>query len=260
MRLIVIVAILLFSQTVCAQEMDFSFDAEELEQDSSDMKFSEETTESGDMSFGFDEIKKEESQAETAKEANIRLIRVLQRRPFLRKKRYEISARMGTLVNDSLVNSVSAGGRFAYHLSEVMAISLGGAAALSTESELFEKVIDDYAVFPEVSKLLWRASADFEYAFLYGKFALFDRWIIGWDMASNLGVGAVQTDLAIHPSLTMGLSQRFFMNRWFTVNVGINNYLYLEDYSTGGEIVNHLVFMGGVSLFFPTTFEYRTLR
>ena len=58
MRLLVIVAILLFSQTVCAQEMDFSFDAEELEQDSSDMKFSEETTESGDMSFGFDEIKK----------------------------------------------------------------------------------------------------------------------------------------------------------------------------------------------------------
>ena len=54
---------------------------------------------------------------------------------------------MGTLINDSLVNSVSAGGRFAYHLSEVMAISLGGAAALSTESELFEKVIDDYAVF-----------------------------------------------------------------------------------------------------------------
>ena len=168
------------ASTGYADEIEFSFDAEEVDKPST----SEPASDAGEMSFGFDEVKADEKKAKAEEKADQQLIRVLQRRPFLRKKRYEISPELGVLVNDSLVNGVSFGGRFSYHLSEIMAISVSGAATASSETALFEKVIEDYAVF-EVSKVLWRSSIDYQYAFLYGKFALFNRWIIAWDTAAS---------------------------------------------------------------------------
>lgn len=249
-----------------AEEIEFSFGDEEVqepapkEQEMPEPAPIDSIGDSGEMSFGAEEIQAEAVKAKADEKATQKLIRVLQRRPFLRKKRYELSPELGVLVNDSLVNGVSFGGRFSYHLSEIMAVSVSGAATASSETALFEKVIEDYAVFPEVSKVLWRTSVDYQYAFLYGKFALFNRWIIAWDTVASLGLGALQTELAIHPTLTAGIGQRFFMTQWFTVNVGLQDYLYLEDYAAGGELINHLVFTGGVSFFFPTTFTYRTLR
>ena len=241
-----------------ADEIEFSFDADEV--DRQEAPTAREPQDAGEMSFGIEEVQEATVQAKKEEQANQQLIRVLQRRPFLRKKRYEVSPEIGMLVNDSLVNAVSFGGRFSYHLSEIIAVSVGGAATISSETGLFEKVIEDYAVFPEVSKLLWRFNADYQYAFLYGKFALFNTWIIAWDTVASLGAGAVQSELAIHPTFTAGLSQRFFMTRWFTLNLGIQDFMYLEDYSSGGELINHLVVTAGVSFFFPTTFTYRTLR
>ena len=58
--------------------------------------------------------------------------------------------------------------------------------------------------------------------------------------SSESGLGALQTELAIHPTLTVSIGQRFFMTKWFTVNVGLQDYLYLEDYAAGGELINHL--------------------
>ena len=262
MRLLLSLIICSVACSSAAQEMDFTFDAKEVDGVEEPPSSSESAPDSGfgGMDFGAEEVKKSNLKAKKAKVADQQLIRVLQRRPFLRKKRYELSPELSSLVNDSLVGGVSIGGRAAYHLSEVVAISVGGAATISSETDLFEQVIEDYAVFPEVSKVLWRASADYQYAFLYGKFALLNRWIIAWDTAASLGLGALQTELAIHPTFTAGIGQRFFMTKWFTVNVGIKDFMYLEDYAAGGELVNHLVVTGGVSFFFPTFFTYRTLR
>lgn len=256
----ILIAALSVALPAFGQEMDFTFDAKEVEGDGPPPKEQPGESDFGGMDFGAEEVKQSNIKAMKQKAQDQQLIRVLQRRPFLRKKRYELSPELGTLVNDSLVGGVSLGGRVAYHLSEIVAISIGGAATLSTETELFEEVIEDYAVFPEVSKVLWRASADYQYAFLYGKFALMNRWIIAWDTMASLGLGALQTELAIHPTFTAGIGQRFFMTKWFTVNIGLKDFMYLEDYSSGGELVNHLMFTTGVSFFFPTTFSYRTLR
>lgn len=256
-RLLIFPLCIFWLSGAAAQDLEFSFDAEEVDEPTQQEAPADDL---GEMSFGMDEVQADEQKAVAEEKASQQLIRVLQRRPFLRKKRYEVSPELGMLVNDSLVNGVSFGGRFSYHLSEIMAVSVSAAATVSSETDLFEKVIEDYAVFPEVSKVLWRSSIDYQYAFLYGKFALFNRWIIAWDTAASLGVGALQTELSIHPTLTAGIGQRFFMTKWFTVNVAMQDYLYLEDYAAGGELINHLVVVGGVSFFFPTTFSYRTLR
>jgi outer membrane beta-barrel protein len=141
-----------------------------------------------------------------------------------------------------------------------MAIGASGSWALGSETDLFDQVITDYDVFPEISKIQWSASLDFQYAFMYGKFALFNTWIIPWDTYAILGAGATQTQLATHPTLNIGIGQRYFMNRWFTLNLSLRDGVYNEDYPGGSQIVNNLVFSAGVSFFLPPNFEYRMLK
>ncbi len=212
------------------------------------------------MTFEVVDTEREASRMEAEKRAEYDLIRVIQHRPFLRRKRVELSPFIGTNVNDSLVSFLMAGSGVTYHLTEVMAIGLHGTWALGSETDLFNDVITDYEVFPEVSKTQWAASLDFQYAFLYGKFALFNTWIIPWDTYALLGAGATQTQLAVHPMLSAGIGQRYFMNRWFTIDLNLRDSIYNEDYPGGSEIVNNFTFTAGVSFFLPPGFEYRTLK
>jgi outer membrane beta-barrel protein len=243
-------ACLLWGATASAQDLDFEFTPEETSSGVDD----------GELTFEVVDTAKEAAKVEEDRKAEIDLIRVIQRRPFLRRKRVEIAPSLGTNINDALVSIFVAGGALNYHLSEVMSIGLSGTYSLGTETDLFDRVIEDYELFPEISKVRWSASLDFQYAFMYGKFALFNTWIIPWDTYGVLGAGVTQTELAVHPSLSMGLGQRYFMNRWFTLNLELRDNVYNEDYPGGSSIVNNILFTTGVSFFIPPDFEYRTLK
>ena len=212
------------------------------------------------MTFDIVDTERAATRFEAEKKAEFDLIRVIQHRPFLRRKRVEIAPFMGTNINDSLVSFLLAGANLTYHLTEVMALGVHATWALGSETDLFNTVITDYDVFPEISKTRWAASLDFQYAFLYGKFAMFNTWIIPWDTYAILGAGATQTQLATHPMLAAGIGQRYFMNRWFTLDLSIRDSIYNEDYPGGAEIVNNITFAAGVSFFIPPDFEYRTLK
>lgn len=217
-------------------------------------------SDSGDMTFDEVDTKKEAKAVAQSKKAELDLIRVIQRRPFLKRKRVELSPMVGTNINDSLVNFFAVGGSLTYHLTEVMAIGLTGSFALGDETDLYTDVIGDYAVFPEVSQVLWEASLDFQYEILYGKFALFNTWIIPWSTYAVLGAGVTQTELDTNTTIIVGVGQRYFMNKWFTFNLALRDGIYQEEYPGGSELVNNLVLSAGVSFFIPPNFKYKTLK
>ncbi|MCA9539403.1 MAG: outer membrane beta-barrel domain-containing protein [Myxococcales bacterium] len=231
-----------------------SFSPDELSGDSGD------GGDEGSMTFDVVDTEAAAKEVERSRKEEIDLIRVIQRRPFLRQQRVEVAPFLGTNINDALVNTFVAGGSINYHLTEVMAIGANGGYSLGTETDLFDQVIEDYELFPQVSKIKWYATLNFEYAFIYGKFALFNTWIIPWDTYALLGAGYTQTELAGHPTLSAGLGQRYFMNRWFTINIELRDNVYNEDYPAGSEFVNNLMLTTGVSFFLPPDFEYRTLK
>ena len=215
---------------------------------------------SGDMTFDEVDTKKEAKAVAKSRKAELDLIRVIQRRPFLKRRRVELSPMAGTNVNDSLVNFVMVGGSLTYHLTEVMAIGLSGSVSLGDETDLYTDVIGDYDVFPEVSKILWDATLEFQYEILYGKFALFNTWIIPWSMYAVLGAGITATELDNNTTIVAGIEQRYFMNKWFTFNIALRDGIYQEEYPGGSELVNNLVLMAGVSFFIPPSFKYKTLK
>lgn len=238
-------------------------------QDDIDLDFAPVDTTGGDapadggddtMTFDVIDTKKEAKKVEAAKQAEIDQIRVLQRRPFLRRERVEFAPYIGTNINDSLVNAFLGGASLNYHLTEVMAFGIYGGASLGSETDLFDQIITDYSLFAQVSQVQWYGGLQFQYAPVYGKFAMFNTWIIPWDVYATLGVGWTKTQLDGHVTLSPGIGSRFFMNRWFTMNMELRDYVYNEDYPGGSELVNNLVFSAGVSFFIPPDFEYRTLK
>ena len=214
----------------------------------------------GSMSFDVIDTKKEAAAAKKAAAEENDLIRVIQRRPFLQSHRVELAPFIGTNVNDSLVKAFMAGGTLNYYITEYLALGLHGSYSLGTESDLFDKVLDEYDLFPQVSKPKWLGEVQFQYDPMYGKFTLFDSWIVPWDIYTLLGTGYTKTELAGHVTLAAGVGQRFYMNHWFTLNFELRDHIYNENYPAGSELVNNLVFTAGVGFFLPPSFEYQTLK
>ena len=249
---IVFIVCLVLPGAARAQDMTFSLD--ETESDGQEPP----PTDDGAMTFDVIDTAEVVAEAEAEERAEVDLIRVIQRRPFLRNGRLELSPFLGTNVNDPLVNLFLAGAHLNFHLTEVMAIGVNGGYSLGTETDLFDQVIEDYELFPELSKILWFGGVHFQYAPIYGKFALFNTWIVPWDTYVLLGIGYTKTELAGHPTLSAGLGQRYFMNRWFTLSLELRDLIYNENYPSGSKLVNNLVFSVGVGFFLPPDFEYTT--
>lgn len=196
-----------------------------------------------------------------AKEADKKRIWVLQRRPFLKRKRFELRPIFGTNINDPLVTYYSMGADLNYHLNEQFAIGVRGNYTLNSESDEFDKIVNDYSVFPKVSRPIWSGSLHLEYAPVYGKLVLFKSWIFPWEIYTRAGVGALQTFVDTHVVITAGGGQRFFINRWFTFNIDVDYQLFQENFSESEQVLlNNLVFSVGFSIFFPLDYEYRELK
>jgi outer membrane beta-barrel protein len=186
---------------------------------------------------------------------------VLQRRPFLKTGRFEMSPMVSYNVNDPLISYATIASDFNYFLDEKMAIGLRSSYTLNQETSSFDDLLQDYSVFPKISRPLWSTSAHFQYTPLYGKLAAFSSWIFPWELYTRAGAGWLQTFLAGHVFVTAGAGQRFFMNRWLTINIDVDYQIFQETFSpTESVLLSNLTVGVGVSLYLPFDFEYRELR
>ena len=188
---------------------------------------------------------------------------VLQRRSFLKSDRFELNTNLGQNINDPLVNFYTVGGEMNYYLNEQMAIGLRGTYTLNTETNSFDTVVQDYQVFPQVSRPIWSSSLNFHYIPLYGKFSMFQTWIFPWELSVRGGLGWLQTFIDGHVLVTMGVKQQFFLNRWLALNIDLDYQLFQEvtsPNSNEGSLLSNLVLGAGLSIYFPLDFEYKELR
>ena len=187
-------------------------------------------------------------------------VRVFQRKPFLRRERIELVPYAGLTFNDALIRHYYLGARGAYHLSEYLAAGISVAKALPDQTDLFLKVQEDYALHPAVSVADWYALAEASYAFLHGKFVLFNSFLVHLATALEGGVGAMGTSGGnVGFTFAAGLGQRYFLTRWLTVNIGLKHYAYLDEIKGETTLVHATAVLAGVGFFFPD-FEYRTFR
>ena len=188
---------------------------------------------------------------------------VLQRRPFLKSDRFEFNTHLGRNINDPLINFYTAGGQLNYYLNEQMAIGFRGTYTLNTETRAFDTVVQDYQVFPQISRPIWSGSLNFQYVPVYGKFSLFKTWLFPWELSVRGGLGWLQTFIDGHVLVTLGANQQFFLNRWLAFNIDIDYQVFSEVTSpnaTESTLLNNLVLGAGLSIYLPLDFEYKELK
>ena len=124
-------------------------------------------------------------------------------------------------------------------------------------------MVQDYQVFPQISRPIWSGSLNFQYVPVYGKFSLFKTWLFPWELSVRGGLGWLQTFIDGHVLVTLGANQQFFLNRWLAFNIDIDYQVFSEVTSpnaTESTLLNNLVLGAGLSIYLPLDFEYKELK
>ncbi len=200
-------------------------------------------------------VKAKASKAETL----IQSIRVIQRRPFLKRQRFELQVLGGLGVADSMFRHVSvvANGRF--HLNEKWAVGASYQHSFSSESGLLSTVTEDFEVFPERSVIRYTTTVDAEWTPIYGKMAFFDGGVVHFDMYLLFGAGVTQTSRSSSPRVTgtIGVGGRLMLTPWLTMVMELRDNLFVERFNAGNQLINNVMLSLGISLFLPFKQSYK---
>ncbi len=213
-----------------------------------------------------------------------RIIMTLQKKNFLKLKRFEGGIGAGAVVNDPFLNRRIINGVLDYHINEVFALDFQGGWApefgevIDSSSEndpdlkqLTKDLLKYNAVAPDISKLTFHGSAALAYSPIYGKGAVFNNIII-FDLFGYFGLGAVRTHddttvyasgdddgdtveltaLQVHPTTVIGGGLRVAFNQRVAARMDIKSMSYIEVVNGGTlEMKNNLIILGSVCFFFP---------
>jgi len=207
------------------------------------------------------------------------------RRPILKYHRVEVIPTYNVTINSPVVRHHGLGGVANFFLSETLNIALEGTYY---EPQLLEhyflRGLDD-RVLPSANRYRWSATFNFGYVPIYGKFALFNKWIFQWEAYVQLGIGVLQTEWIPRDPANLSatnfdvlwhidLGTRLFITKWLALQVYLKDYMFVDkleptnrtttavppESSFVSNFVSNVVFGVGIGMFLPTSFEYKYTR
>jgi outer membrane beta-barrel protein len=219
---------------------------------------------------------------------------VVPRKAFLKGGRLELEPFTGITVNDNLIRHYVFGADLNYFLTDALWIGLEGQYfihQLTTDEELAGS---EFNRAPTLNKYLYGGALNLGYVPVYGKFALFNRSILSWEIWASAGVGATFTEVIPRDpandnlafkntdlTANVGLGAQFFLLDWLTVNFALRDYIIPDKFEplpdgslanpaittsaeakaqAQSELVQNLIFSVGVGFYLPTKFQYKTPR
>ncbi len=212
---------------------------------------------------------------------------VVPRKAFLKSGRLELFPLAGVSLNDVLIRHYGLGGQLNYYLSDVFSVGVEGQYFLKERTDRESLVGLQYNRVTTLNRYLWSGSVNFAYVPGYGKFTMFNRYIIHWDLFVQGGVGLVQTEIIprvlgdetwknnqIMPSV--GVGTRLFLSNWLTFNVALKDYIFNDKFEptnrgenepvamvkarAQSQLIQNIMLYAGIGLYLPTSFQYRTPR
>ncbi len=215
---------------------------------------------------------------------------VVPRKAFLKKARLELAPFAGITLNDPLIRHYSFGGDLNYYLTDVLSIGLEGQYFIKELSERESLVGLQYYRVPTLNKLKYHGALVFGYVPGYGKFGLFNKYIVHWDLTASLGVGMMWTEIIPRnfgdASFTnrniaphVGIGARLFVLDWLTLSLTFRDYVYVDTFeyqnrtrtdtlatviqdskNSQTQLVQNIMMFFSVGFYLPPSFTYRTPR
>jgi outer membrane beta-barrel protein len=209
----------------------------------------------------------------------------------LRNNRLEIMPSFGFTLNDPYVSHPNVGLGLNYWITNVLAIGVNGNwyQGLESESDLNFHVRRSTRLATRPTEFRFGASLNFTYVPLYGKFAMFNKYIFQWDAYVVGGVGVMNTrpvpvvdpefrsfDYTYKVSIgNPGLGFRVFLSKWLTIFLEARTYPYLEKLEnlrvglgsdrtnknawldSSSTLVWNVVASVGMTVYLPFGFDYK---
>lgn len=212
---------------------------------------------------------------------------VVPRKAFLKKHRVELAPFAGITLNDPLIRHYSFGGDLNYYITDVLSVGLEGQYFIKELSERESLTGLQYYLVPTLNKLKYHYALAFGYVPGYGKFGLFNKWIVHWDLTFGLGVGMMRTEIIprkfgdasfTNDDITgqVGLGVRLFVLDWLTLSLTFRDYIYNDKFesknrtgeqsiaevkqSAESQLVQNIMMFFSVGFYIPPSFTYRTPR
>lgn len=194
----------------------------------------------------------------------------IRRRMLLRGGRFELTPTVGFTLNDAFRRNMLVGANMAYHFNDAVALGANVMGGFGFNTGLADEVSSQRADrvdgFSDQGLL---GSVELVYTPLIGKFALFGRSIVNYDIHILLGGGASirggdSADVEnLSPMAVAGIGLRTFVGDWMAVNIEVRDYIYsaklnavagaADDGGTAAqsEVSNNFAVTMGFGFFFP---------
>jgi outer membrane beta-barrel protein len=212
---------------------------------------------------------------------------VVPRKAFLKDGRLEVNPFSGISLNDALIRHYSFGGELNYFLTDVLSVGLQGQYYVKERTDREGLLGLQYNHEATLNRYRFAAALNFGYVPGYGKFTLFNKSIVHWEVVVSAGVGMIRTEIIprkrAHDSFhtdsitpNFGLGTRLFLNRWLTFNVMFRDYVFNDRFEPRGrtdaqtidqvkdnaerKFVHNMMLYAGIGLYLPPSFQYRTAR
>ena len=189
---------------------------------------------------------------------------VVQNRLFSKAGRFALSVEYGSLINDSWSDGPTLSGDLNYYFSERYGVQLEYSKTNSRDNDGTRQLITQGGV-PNHNRAEGYYGIGFNWVPFYAKVSVLNSSIIYFDMAITPGIGVSQYDQVqeagnVHktaPTLSLDLSQHYFLNKWLAIRVDYKNHWYQQDVvnyrgaaSSSSELNYESILGGGLNFYF----------
>jgi outer membrane beta-barrel protein len=174
----------------------------------------------------------------------------VQKRDFLKRLRFELSAYGGFFASDLLSTSYNYGGSLAFYPGEDFGFE---ASLLVTNFDLaIERPLTQFFA-GQVFKpsLAYVVVGNFLWSPIHLKVRVSEKAIAHGDLFFALGAGDTINDTVQGITFDVGIGLKIYANRWLGVRFDIRDYLMIQEAVAIQRVTNNLVGLLGLSLFLP---------
>ena len=192
---------------------------------------------------------------------------VIQRKPFMRRGRFEMAPMFYGGINDSLLFQVGVGGQMNYHILEWLYVGVYGgwqdwrAADRQTNglSDAYNDIVDATDAIPTTSIVDGYVGGVVGFVPIYGKFSIFNSSVIHWDFSLGLSGGAVYTRAnGFVGAGLISVDHRWYLLKWLSLNIGLKGWIYYEDIGNRKGVFTHWQAGIGIGFWLPPSWNYKS--
>jgi outer membrane beta-barrel protein len=189
-------------------------------------------------------------------------IKSVQKKPFIKKGRWELTPLFGISLNDAFYQKMGGGAAISYHIADSLGVELQAIYVGTIQTDMVGFFQQANQALPKVSQLKYYLTANLMWSPFYGKLSLFTDEIVHFDAYLVGGFGLADTETGPKFATNIGIGLRYFATSWLVIKLEVRDIIYTEKLTLDvqrtefSDVQNHVMLTAGISFFLPVDFKY----